>query len=85
MAQESETSEDSELSANTCDIPNQILLSTAIVKLVNDDGVEYFARAFIDQRSQDSFISESLFRKMHGNYKSINLPISGVKNWLVLS
>ena len=78
VAQESSNLVINNVSTNACDLSCQVLLSTAVVKLVNDEGVEYFARALIDQGSQASFISESLFKRMHVNYKSINLPISGV-------
>ena len=66
------------ISSNICETPSQVLLSTAVVRVVNEDGGELYARALVDQGSQASFISESLFKRLHIAYKSIRLPISGV-------
>ena len=71
-------SEMNTIASNICGTPDQVLLSTAIVKLINDDGCEHLARALVDQGSQASFISESLFKRLQIPYKSIKLPISGV-------
>ena len=69
-----------ELCQNSCDV----LLSTAVIKVINEDGFKYLTRALIDQGSQASFISKSLFRRLKLNFIPLRMPIlgiGGVKNY----
>ena len=66
------------LSVNYSENPCEVLLSTAIVKVVNEDGFEFLTRALIDNCSQASFISESLFRRLKLNFMPLKMPILGI-------
>ena len=65
-------------SLNLCGTPSQTLLSTAVVKVVNENGYELYARALVDQASQASFISQSLFKRLCSSHSATKLPVSGV-------
>ena len=68
----------STVTSHNCDISTQVLLSTAIIKILDNSKNFNFARALIDQSSQASFITESLFQRRHLKFKFVDLPISGV-------
>ena len=57
---------------------NQPLLATAVVKVCSNNGFEILARALIDQCSQASFITTSLFKKLHLKKQTAQLPVSGI-------
>ena len=69
---------DAEATVHLCDSPNTVLLATALVKIIDETGHIVTARALIDNCSQASFISESLYKRLHIPYQSAKLPISGV-------
>ena len=69
---------DTDASVNLCESSSTVLLASALVKIVNETGHIVSARALIDNCSQVSFISESLYRKLHISSQSAKLPISGV-------
>lgn len=66
------------IAANQCRVPNSVLLSTALVKVCSDDDDVIIVRALIDQGSQTSFISETLYQRLNLKCQQVNLPISGV-------
>ena len=71
-------------SVDLCKNPCEVLLSSAIVKVVNEDGFEFLTRALLDNCSQASFISESLFRRLKLKFMPLKMPIlgiGGVKNY----
>ena len=61
--------------------PTNVLLATALVKIVDDNGCEIYVRALIDQCSQASFVSEYVFRKLKIAYQSLKLPSIYYRNW----
>ena len=63
---------------NICKTPSQTLLSTAVVKIINENGYELYARALVDQASQASFISQSLYKRLCTSHASAKIPVSGV-------
>ena len=65
------------LSVNLCKNLSKVL-STVVFKVLNDDGYEFIARALIDQLSQASFISESLYRRLKLNFLSLEVRILGI-------
>ena len=66
---------------------SQPLLATAIVKVCSSDGFEILAKALIDQCSQASFVTTSLYKRLHLKKQKAQLPVSGIdgKNDLVCS
>ncbi|XP_055605904.1 uncharacterized protein LOC129754066 [Uranotaenia lowii] len=56
----------------------KVLLATAIVNLIDDNGTIHTARALLDSGSECCFITESLSQRMKSSRVKINLPISGI-------
>ncbi|KAG7307103.1 hypothetical protein JYU34_007243 [Plutella xylostella] len=66
------------LSAQT---PSQVLLGTALIKVVNPETKNtYVARALLDAGSQSSFITSNLKHKMGLVGKNINTNVTGINN-----
>lgn len=59
-----------------------ILLATATIKLKASDGKEYYAKALLDNGSQSSFMTHSLFKKLKGQSYRKNIDISGISQTL---
>ncbi|XP_055543366.1 uncharacterized protein LOC129728916 [Wyeomyia smithii] len=51
-----------------------VFLSTALVRIVDVDGIGHYARALLDSASQSHFISESLCQKLGLKRTRINIP-----------
>ncbi|XP_055598419.1 uncharacterized protein LOC129747991 [Uranotaenia lowii] len=56
----------------------KVLLATATVNLIDDNGTIHTARALLDSGSECCFITESLSQRMKSSRVKINLPISGI-------
>lgn len=56
----------------------QVLLATAIIKVMGNDRTWYTCRALLDSGSQSNFITEETMRKLRLPRKRVNLPITGV-------
>nr|XP_029734311.1 uncharacterized protein LOC115269623 [Aedes albopictus] len=54
-----------------------VLLATAIVILVDDNGVEHLGRALLDSGSECCFVTERFSQRIKAQRKRIHLPISG--------
>ena len=57
-----------------------VLLSTAIVKVSNQDGNEIVARALLDQGSQVTFVTEHLTQRLKLKKKPIRTQVIGIGN-----
>ncbi|XP_062535559.1 uncharacterized protein LOC134204764 [Armigeres subalbatus] len=55
-----------------------VLLATAIVILVDDNGIEHIGRALLDSGSECCFITERFSQRMKAQRQKIYLPISGI-------
>lgn len=55
-----------------------VLLSTAIIKVLDADNKFHFARALLDSGSQPSFISEALCQRLNLKRAKLNSPVSGI-------
>ncbi|XP_058840866.1 uncharacterized protein LOC131696336 [Topomyia yanbarensis] len=55
-----------------------VLLATAVVILVDDNGNQHTARALLDSGSECCFISEALAQTLKVQRKKISLPIAGI-------
>lgn len=55
-----------------------VLLATATIIIVDDDGTNHIARALLDSGSECCFISESFADRINAQRKRIHLPISGI-------
>lgn len=55
-----------------------VLLATAVVKLIGDDGTEHTARALLDSGSECCFITESLSQLVRAQRTKVFVPISGI-------
>ncbi|XP_065088428.1 uncharacterized protein LOC135709910 [Ochlerotatus camptorhynchus] len=55
-----------------------VLLATAMIILIDDNGVEYVARALLDSGSECCFITERFSQRIKAQRKKIYLPISGI-------
>ena len=58
--------------------PSQTLLSTAVVKIIDENCYELYARALVSQASQASFISQCLYKRFFTSHASTKIPVSGV-------
>ncbi|KAG8187959.1 hypothetical protein JTE90_025730 [Oedothorax gibbosus] len=59
-------------------LSKQILLSTAMIKVIDRHGNETTARALVDQGSQSSFVLESLTKRLNFKTKSTRAQITGI-------
>ncbi|XP_066157628.1 uncharacterized protein, partial [Euwallacea fornicatus] len=57
---------------------NQVLLSTAIILIVDERGNWHKCNALLDSGSQSNLISESLCKKLNLGCKKIQIPLSGI-------
>ncbi|XP_065075025.1 uncharacterized protein LOC135698823 [Ochlerotatus camptorhynchus] len=55
-----------------------VLLATAVIILVDDNGVEHMGRALLDSGSECCFITERFSQRMKAQRRKIYLPISGI-------
>lgn len=55
-----------------------VLLATAVITLVDDNGVEHIGRALLDSGSECCFITERLSNGITAQRKRIYLPITGI-------
>lgn len=55
-----------------------VLLATAVIILVDDNGVEHVGRALLDSGSECCFVTESFSQHIKAQRKRIHLPISGI-------
>ena len=60
-----------------------ILLATAIVKKIGENGMEIEARALIDPCSQASFLTESLCQRLRLKTRKVHMPISSTGGLVV--
>ncbi|XP_065088783.1 uncharacterized protein LOC135710198 [Ochlerotatus camptorhynchus] len=64
--------------ASTGQARKGVLLATAVVKLVDDNGTEHVARALLGSGSECCFITESLLQVIKSQRTKISVPISGI-------
>ena len=57
---------------------SEVLLGTALIKILDKDSREHDCRVLLDSCSQTNFISERLANKLNLNKKEVNLPFSGL-------
>ncbi|XP_062710702.1 uncharacterized protein LOC134288828 [Aedes albopictus] len=74
----SATVEESTSYTSSSQARKSVLLATAVVKLVDDSGIEHTARALLDSGSECCFITESLSQLVKAQRKKISVPISGI-------
>ncbi|XP_055632731.1 uncharacterized protein LOC129773180 [Toxorhynchites rutilus septentrionalis] len=55
-----------------------VVLATAIVLVVDDNGIGHHARALLDSGSECCFATESFIRRLKIQRQKINLPIAGI-------
>ncbi|XP_062541716.1 uncharacterized protein LOC134209715 [Armigeres subalbatus] len=55
-----------------------VLLATAVVKLVDDNGTVHIARALLDSGSECCFMTESFSQLVRAHRRKISVPISGI-------
>ncbi|XP_065085820.1 uncharacterized protein LOC135707835 [Ochlerotatus camptorhynchus] len=55
-----------------------ILLATAVIILIDDEGVQHVARALLDSGSECCFITERFSQRIKAQRKKIYLPITGI-------
>ncbi|XP_065075282.1 uncharacterized protein LOC135699026 [Ochlerotatus camptorhynchus] len=63
--------------------PNTVLLSTAVIKVLDADNKYQYARALLDSGSQPSFISEALCQRLNLKRTKLNSPVIGIGQSLV--
>ncbi|XP_011690502.1 PREDICTED: uncharacterized protein LOC105451630 [Wasmannia auropunctata] len=61
---------------------SQVILSTAVVDIVDSAGQLHTCRVVLDAGSQSNFISEQLCNKLELSKRAINVPIQGIGNSL---
>nr|XP_029718354.1 uncharacterized protein LOC115261124 [Aedes albopictus] len=64
--------------ASAGDPQKTILLATAVINIIDDDGVKHVARALLDSGSECCFITERLSHRIKAHRKNIHLPITGI-------
>ncbi|XP_049288981.1 uncharacterized protein LOC125766929 [Anopheles funestus] len=57
---------------------SSVILETAVLFIVGDDGKKHEARALLDSGSMSNFISESLSRKLTATRNKINVAVTGI-------
>ena len=62
-----------EINSYICKIPNEISLSTAMIKVCDLIGYEMYICSLVDQCSQGSFITETLFQKLQLNFTVVKM------------
>ncbi|XP_041786335.1 uncharacterized protein LOC121601585 [Anopheles merus] len=55
-----------------------VLLSTVIINIMDDQGIEHHARALLDSGSQSNFVSGRLAQLLRLPRKLVNIPLSGI-------
>lgn len=56
----------------------KVLLATAIVLMIDDNGIEYPVRALLDSGSECCFATERMAQRMKVRRWKVNLPIAGI-------
>ncbi|XP_055589846.1 uncharacterized protein LOC129742027 [Uranotaenia lowii] len=56
----------------------RVLLATAVIQLIDDQGTTHLARALLDSGSECSFITEALSQRLKSRRTKVNLSISGI-------
>ncbi|XP_065090855.1 uncharacterized protein LOC135711831 [Ochlerotatus camptorhynchus] len=64
--------------ASSEQLQHNVLLATAVVKLVDDNGTVHHARALLDSGSECCFITETFAQLVKAHRKNISVPISGI-------
>ena len=59
---------------------HQVLLSTAVVYLLDGNGHQHKCRALLDNASQEHFITEGMVRQLNLQTKPTRVPIGGINN-----
>lgn len=59
-------------------LSNQILLSTAIVKIKRKEGHYVKAKALLDNGSQSNFMSDSLVKRLKLDLRDSHIEIKGI-------
>lgn len=60
----------------------QVMLATAIIKILSSDGNIVEARAILDSASQSNFITESLAKRLNLKTQNFHIPVAGINNSL---
>nr|XP_029722497.1 uncharacterized protein LOC115263335 [Aedes albopictus] len=55
-----------------------VLLATALIDIIDDEGNKHTARALLDSGSECCFVSEQFAQRIKARRRKINLPISGI-------
>jgi hypothetical protein len=58
---------------------NQVLLVTAIIKIMSSVGRQIHGRALLDNGSQRNFITSNLVHKLGLKRQKVNIPICGIR------
>lgn len=64
--------------ASAGDAHRSVLLATAVVKVIDDNGTVHIARALLDSGSECCFITEAFSQFVKAQRKKISVPISGI-------
>lgn len=68
----------STIQANCAMIPEQVLLSTALIDIENKDGKEIQARVLLDNGSQSNFMTKKFADSLKLMHKQVDLPVEGL-------
>ncbi|XP_062557359.1 uncharacterized protein LOC134222233 [Armigeres subalbatus] len=63
---------------STNEARSKVLLATAIVIMVDDNGTQYPVRALLDSGSECCFATERIYQRMKVHRSKVNLPIAGI-------
>lgn len=63
--------------------PSSVLLSTAVIRVLDADNNYHYARALLDSGSQPSFISEALCQRLNLKRTKVHSPVSGIGQSMV--
>ncbi|KAK9711079.1 putative peptidase (DUF1758) [Popillia japonica] len=74
----SESNNSASASYNNSSSTNTVLLSTAIVYVVDSNGVKHQCRALLDSASQSNFITEALLNKLQLPTSDLKITITGI-------
>lgn len=71
---------DSNVSLSCTKSALNVLLPTAIIYVLDNEGNKHSCKALLDSASQSNFITETTFNELRIKGKAVNLPISGINN-----